>query len=208
MNFSSRFCNSCNDFVLYPAKSAQPDLHIRDYDTGNIFCFIKGTKLLSPSVMPSSLGRRETIIPLKGPDEPRARLLSKAEEIITTVETGAVMTKSILDGKLFYVRRGYLFDQNKNPLLIVCYDAMSTSNIVPVVCVDYSVFENPEEPMNRFIMRKFLPYVIRNKFRMTYMFCNNSVFIIKPNFQNELDDKLVGEFLARRARYECTSNNL
>lgn len=209
MNYSNAFRRDFDYFTTNSPTVSQSDLKVRDYDTTNILCYIKGTHMLRPTVVPHSLCK-DLVVPLKGPGQSPTERITKAEEIISP-QSPQCIRKVLLGDVLYYVTSGYIFNADKTPILITCFNTTAMRDPC-VLCFDYSVFENPEEPVHRFLMRKFIPFLLEERKRgatsIRYMFTNNNAFIIKPNFQNELDHNLVGEFLAKRIQYECGVNNI
>lgn len=198
MNYSKSFKSCVYSFVSNPISSI-PEL-IDNPENAKVFCYLKNTALLSPTVFVDTI---DGVAGLYYADAPLCRI-KKAEEILYQVRITGII-KAMLGDNMYYIGSGYVFNKNKQPIIITCFPYHKrnvTAN--KVLCIDYSVLEHPEEPMHRFIMRKLLPYIIYdrdkggNALGIGYMFVHANSFVIKPTFQGELDHKLVGEYLANR----------
>lgn len=202
MNYSSAFKTAVSNFVNGSSDRPFARINIQDIDESNVLCYMKNTPILSPYFIPIWSRETDVVVPILGPKNKTPMLVNKAEEIL--LHTALNIKKFLLDGKVYHSRWGCVWDENKIPIMLMCRNPRNLSD-TSILCIDYSVFENPEEPLNRFIMRKVLPYVINSKdtgIYKKYMFSNNRMFVIKPTFQNELDHKLVGEFLANKIKNE------
>lgn len=201
MNFSNNFREGAA-ILCHPLQEPLRNLSVSDYDRGNFLCYLKGNLLFTPSVVPLFSGNKEMVVPLKGPEG--SYNITKAEELITK-QSASTIQKFILDRFVYYAGGGYIFDMNIKPLIVPCKSTRIPRSSI-TVCIDYSVLEksydSTEEPVCKFIMRKLIPYLImernNNPAFAKYVFTNNDVFVVKPNFQNELDHKLVSEFLVNK----------
>lgn len=200
MNISNRYKRTLTAFILNPAnKAAWPS--INDFDNNTFFCYLKNTPVLTPTINKTTVDK---VIPLVL-ESSDTHELKKAEEIMYDLTSD--LKRFELEGRIYYACWGYIFDNNKTPLVITCIPIGNAGISCKVICIDYSVFENNDDPMNRFIMRKFLPSIIEFNTSNTsqavnYTFMNCKSFVIKPTFQGELDHKLVGDFLAEKIQYE------
>lgn len=127
--------------------------------------------------------------------QPELREIKKAEDILVPLSQDIIPFK--LGSDIFYAARGMVFDANKKPILLVC---RRIADLKAVLCIDYSVLQNQDAPMNRFIVRKLLPYII--SCNTEFLFTNCSVFVVKPTFQGELDTELVKNFLVGKIDIE------
>lgn len=203
MNMSSRYKRSLSTFLRdYANKATWPN--VADFDNNNFFCYIKNTPILTPTINPTSVDRVVPLLLLN----PEVNELNKAESILYELDKD--LKKFELEGRIYYACSGYIFNSNKTPIVITCTPLGFHTNTV--LCFDYSVIENQKDPMNKFIMRKFLPsiiaantqilYAVENIPKINYTFMNCKSFIVKPTFQGELDHELVGKFLAEKVFYD------
>ena len=207
MNFSNAFRRGVENFMSFDGITEYtPDYYIPGFDRNQVFTYMIPRGGLTPIHRISGINQFVAPIywqcsaPLVGNTQ-----VTKAEDVFRRCESNTVTTY-ILNKEPFYIICGFLFDKDKNPLIITCRNP--SNNIV--VCFDYSVLENPDLPMNRFLLRKFIPYLIearRHGSPHPYMFVNCKEFVVKPTFQGELDESLVRDFLVERVNIEYKLRN-
>lgn len=205
MNYSDSFKNRVKGFIMSPANYRSTVQRVQTLDGSNLFCYVKNTPMLSPQIFK---GHEDGVAALYMSGMAPFRII-KAEQVIDHYSNYGIR-KILLNSNTYYVCGGFLFNVDKVPLVVVCSNTTDTrmQGVSNIVCFDYSVFENQEDPMNRFLIRKFIPYLIEDKknsfseLAAGYMFVHGKSFIIKPTFQGELDHNLVGKYLSERIKYE------
>ena len=198
MNYSGHFRAGVIDFLT--PTSYMPSVTITDIDRDCIFCYIKSTPMYK---LATSRYSGDVVLPLKM-NEARPVEITKAEDIMSYGCIGGNEGVSTINlhGEIYYACKGLVFNQDRSPIIVHCIpNGIESAN--HILCFDYSVLEHPEAPMNRFILRKLIPFVVSERmnspFNHTrYAIMNCKSFIVKPTFQGELDHALVGEYLAQR----------
>ena len=199
MNYSHVFRMSVDEFAYDPS----PTVFVEDYDNLEVFCFIRTLGAYQPILFAVKNEERAKKV-LVNPDN--TIVIEKAEEIITKSEIYStnpgrtVLQRVLLNEKIYYSTHGMIFNGDKVPIVLYC--KVKLEDIYGVFCINPEIFKNQEEPLNRFIIRKLLPYFLENEKRFCFMNC--SAFILKPTFQGRLDKDLVGKFLSNRVKWDFT----
>lgn len=199
MNYSSRFRGGVS--TLFGSTLARSP-KIEDYDENKVFCYIKNVGNLYPKMLSSEY--TETVSPLMC-DYGAIQQLEKAEDILSVTQNSLYITRCTLNDELFYTGRGLLFDNNKIPLLVNCFIAVPGEPSIYTLCINTNIFKKRDAPMQRFILRKLIPYMTDYDYDFTFFNC--SAFILLPKCQGRLDKELVGEFLADELEKEFSRND-
>lgn len=201
MNYSNAFRQGANCFLGINRLLSSPTTYsISSIDNSKVFVYLITRYGLKP-VVGNNTTASQYVMPIYReirPSQSETTVeINKAESII--LRPTSMITTYKLENSFFYASLGLLFDQDKNPIILVCKrdDVDST-----VICLDYSILKHQDTPMNRFIMRKLLPYIIETD--KVFMFANCSSFVVHPTFQGELDSTLVKDFLIGKLRTEYT----
>lgn len=154
MNYTRTFRRSVDSFCSFGRTA---NTAISDFDEGNIFLYCKNTKdvriILNRRVgrdaqQQESIGR----LYLSPNSQPHTNI-TKAEDLLKISQTE--VCKVTLGNNIYYVKQGMIFDKDRNPIII---EYMTADNKT-VLGIDYSIFSNMDEPVNRFIFRKLIPYL-------------------------------------------------
>lgn len=188
MNYSSRFRTGVTTLL---DSSISRSIRIEDYDGNKVFCYIKNVGNLYPSML--SPNYAETVSPILC-NYGETKQIEKAEDILSIAQSISYITRYTLNDELFYAGYGILFDKDKIPLLVNCYIVVSGEPNLHTLCINTNIFKKRDAPMQRFILRKLIPYMADYDYNFTFFNC--SAFILLPKFQGKLDKELVGEFLA------------
>ena len=188
MNYSSRFRNGVSTLLNSSISRAT---RMEDYDGNKVFCYIKNVGNLYPNMLNSHY--TETVSPILC-DYEETKQVEKAEDILSVAHNFSYISRCTLNDELFYTGYGILFDKDKIPLLVNCNVVVPGETSLYTLCINTNIFKRRDAPMQRFILRKLIPYMADYNFDFTFFNC--SAFILLPKFQGKLDKELVGEFLA------------
>ena len=191
MNYTRRFEDDVANFCGRSHLSYNALLS--DYDNGTVFCYVKNVGNFYPSAVSfTDAEDRVTRVLCDYENEPIP--VAKAENLIDFrgMENDRLVRRT-LDGKLYYVARGMLFNCDKSPIALNCF-VRGARSFDRTMCFSIGVFKDPEDPVHRFILRKLIPYLAEKRYDFSFANCN--AFVLKPIFQGRLNHSLVGEFLA------------
>lgn len=188
MNYSTHFRDGVSKLLN---SSISRSTKIEDYDGNKVLCYIKNVGNLYPNMINSNCA--ETVSPILC-DYGETKQVEKAEDVLSVAHDFSYISRCTLNGELFYTGYGILFDKDKIPLLVNCNIVVSEEPNLYTLCINTSIFKRRDAPMQRFILRKLIPYMADYNFNFTFINC--SAFTLLPRCQGRLDKELVGEFLS------------
>lgn len=112
---------------------------------------------------------------------------------------GCILTKVIIEKKdiAYYIGNGIILNEQGIPIIMVSFSDIFELGYT--VHLDLSILANQDEPMNKFILKKLIPYILSKASNLEaygFSLVNTKVFIVKPSWR-----KLVSE--ERNVEHMC-----